>query len=68
MQGDVVIKDGKGNILWSGNATNIPLNIECESYIGTQKFVIRYSYPEDQLKRGFKDRTKVKGLVMMRQG
>lgn len=66
MQGDVIIKDSKGNELWRGTATSFPLSIECESYIGPQNFIVRYSYAEDTFKKGFKDRNKIRGLVMMK--
>ena len=67
MQGAVVFRDSKGNKLWEGDATSFPINIECDSYIGIQNFVMKYSYAEDTARKGWKDRTKVKGLVMMKK-
>ena len=65
MQGTVVFRDAKGNKLWEGDATSFPINIECETYIGGKTFIMKYSYAEDSSRKGWKDRSKVKGIVVM---
>ncbi len=67
MQGSVVFRDAKGNKLFEGDATQFPINVECETFIGSKNFVVRYSFLEDEGKKGWKDRNKIKGLVMMKK-
>ena len=67
MQGNVIIRDAKGNKIAEATASHFPLDVEIETFIGEQKFVVRYSYLEDSEKKGWKDRSKIKGLVMMRK-
>ena len=67
MQGTVVFRDAKGNKLFEVDVTHFPVNIECDTYIGIQNFVMKYSYAEDTSRRGWKDRSKVKGIVVMKK-
>ena len=67
MQGTVIFRDAKGNKLWEGDASNFPLGIECDTFSGQQNFVMRYSYVEDSDRKGWKDRSKIKGIVVMRK-
>ncbi len=65
MQGTVIFRDAKGNKLWEGDATSFPIAIECDTYIGNKNFVMKYSYAEDSARKGWKDRSKIKGIVVM---
>lgn len=67
MQGSVIIRDAKGNKVAEADATCFPLDFEIKTFIGDQKFTLRYSYLEDSNKKGWKDKNKIKGLVMMRK-
>lgn len=66
MQGDVILKDKDGNELAKVSTSHFPLIAECETFIGGKRFVIHFSYMDDPNRHGWKDRGKVKGIVMMK--
>jgi len=66
MQGEIVIKDKDGNEIGRASASHFPLIAECETFIGERRFIIHFSYMDDPERHGWKDRGKVKGIVMMK--
>lgn len=66
MQGDIILKDKNGNEIGKASLSHFPIIAECETYVGGKKFIIHYSYMDDASKHGWKDRGKIKGMVMMK--